>query len=219
MSRRSRAYPERRNASPRLRRPPLESAIAGRSRATRGETSSMAHRLGPPPGNRRVTGRVDCAEAVKPLRTRHYQCSSGSHLFTRHHPALILGGFTAGTQELHELVTDLGRGFVLYPVAHIVEFEPSHKTGKAGAHLVYRERIELFKPSAFPPNEKGRLGDLRAFESGGQIEVWFGGAIVVQATVKAGALEFSNVMMRRNLAPPMTVTAREPDDEGCAPDP
>jgi hypothetical protein len=38
-------------------------------------------------------------------------------------------------QELHELVADLGRGFVLYPVAYMVEFETPHETGKAGAEL------------------------------------------------------------------------------------
>jgi hypothetical protein len=44
-------------------------------------------------------------------------------------------GWVYGAQELHELVTDLGRGFVLYPVAHIVEFETPDQTGKAGAEL------------------------------------------------------------------------------------
>jgi len=38
------------------------------------------------------------------------------------------------------------------------------------------------------------LGDLRAFIGPGQIEIRFGGAVVIQGTVKAGALEFSNVM-------------------------
>jgi hypothetical protein len=38
-------------------------------------------------------------------------------------------------QELHQLVTDLGRGFVLYPVAHILDFEIPHETGKAGAEF------------------------------------------------------------------------------------
>jgi hypothetical protein len=33
----------------------------------------------------------------------------------------VLGG-VYGAQELHELVIDLGRGFVLYPVAHIIDF-------------------------------------------------------------------------------------------------
>jgi hypothetical protein len=53
-----------------------------------------------------------------------------------------LGG-AYGAQELHELVADLVRGFVLYPVAHIVEFEFANETGKAGAHLVHGRRIEF----------------------------------------------------------------------------
>src|SRR4029077_5241243 len=99
-----------------------------------------------------------------------------------------------GAQELHELITDLGRGFVLYPVAHIVEFERPDETGKAGAHLVDGQWIDLFQAIRFPQNEKRSLRDLRAFESGGQSEIRFGGAVVVQAAVKAGALKFRNVM-------------------------
>ena len=98
-----------------------------------------------------------------------------------------------GAQELHELVTDLGRGFVLYPVAHIVEFEIPHETGKAGAEL-FEGWIERPQAVRLSPNVKGRLGDLRAFPSGGQIEIRFGGAVVVQPAVKAGTLEFSDVM-------------------------
>jgi hypothetical protein len=41
---------------------------------------------------------------------------------TREAVGCVLGG-VYGAQELHELVTDLGRGFVLYPVAHIIDFE------------------------------------------------------------------------------------------------
>ena len=110
---------------------------------------------------------------------------------------LIAGGSSGVylAQELHELVADHVRGFVLHPVAHIVEFETSDETGKAGAHLVHGQRIELFQAIRLPPNEKGRLSDLRAFESGGQIEIRFGGAVVVQAAMKAGALEFRNVMI------------------------
>src|ERR1700677_992673 len=103
-------------------------------------------------------------------------------------------GRACGAQELHELITDLGRGFVLYPVAHIVEFERPDEPGKAGAHLVHRQWIELFQAIRLSPNEKGRLRDLRAFESGGQIEIRFCSAVIVQAAVKAGALEFRNVM-------------------------
>ncbi len=45
-----------------------------------------------------------------------------------------------------------------------------------------------------PRNVKGRLGDLRAFPRAGQIEIRFGGAVVIEGAVKAGALEFSYVM-------------------------
>ena len=96
-------------------------------------------------------------------------------------------------QELHELVTDLGRGFVLYPVAHVIDFEIPHQTGKAGAEF-FDGWIEHPQAIRLPRNEKGRLGDLRAFPSGRQIEIRFGGAVVVQPAVKAGALKFSDVM-------------------------
>ena len=109
-------------------------------------------------------------------------------------PRARLGG-VYGAQELHELVADHVGGFVLYPVAHIVEFEPAHETGKTGAHLVHGKRIEFFQSIRLPPNEKGGLSDLRAFESGGQIEIRFGRAVVVQAAVKAGALEFRDDMI------------------------
>jgi hypothetical protein len=84
-----------------------------------------------------------------------------------------------GAQKLHKLVTDLGRGFVLYPVTHIVEFEPPNETGKAGTHLVYGKRIEFFHSLSLPPNKKGRLGDLRALESGRQATSHSGWAHVV----------------------------------------
>ena len=96
-------------------------------------------------------------------------------------------------QELHELVTDLGRGFVLDPVAHIVDFEIPHETGKAGAHF-FHGWIELPQAIRLPRDVKGRSSHLRAFPGAGQIEIRFGGAVVVQATVKAGTLEFSDVM-------------------------
>jgi hypothetical protein len=54
-----------------------------------------------------------------------------------------------GAQKLHDLVTHFGRGFVLNPVAHIVDFEMSHETRKAGAEF-FEGWIELPKPSAFP---------------------------------------------------------------------
>jgi hypothetical protein len=39
-------------------------------------------------------------------------------------------GRVYGAQELHELVTDLSRGFVLYPVAYIAEFETPTRPGR-----------------------------------------------------------------------------------------
>jgi hypothetical protein len=98
-----------------------------------------------------------------------------------------------GAQELHEPVTDLGRGLVLYPVAHIIDFEIPHETGKAGAEFFYGW-IEHSQAIRLPRNEKGRLGDPGAFPSTGQIEISFRGAVVIQATVKAGTLEFTDVM-------------------------
>jgi hypothetical protein len=61
--------------------------------------------------------------------------------------------------------------------------------------LVHCKRIELLQAVRLAPNEKGRLRDLRAFEGGGEIEIRFGGAVIVQGAVKAGALEFRNVMI------------------------
>ena len=98
-------------------------------------------------------------------------------------------------KELHELVADQVRGFVLDPVAHIVEFKRTLETGKACTHLVPGKWIEFSQSVRLPPNEKRRLSDLRAFESGGQIEIEFGSSVVIQGTVKAGALEFSDVMI------------------------
>jgi len=91
------------------------------------------------------------------------------------------------------VVADLGRGFVLYPVAHIVDFQISHETWKAGAEF-FHGWIQPFQAILLPRNVKRRLSDLRAFPNAGQIEIQFGGAVVVQATVKAGALEFRDVM-------------------------
>jgi len=81
-----------------------------------------------------------------------------------------------GAQELHDLVADLGRGFVLYPVAHIVDFESSHETRKANSEFFYGG-IESRQAIRLPRNVKGRLGDLRAFPSTRQIEIRFGGAV------------------------------------------
>jgi hypothetical protein len=41
-----------------------------------------------------------------------------------------------GAQKLHELFVDLGRGFVLHPVTHIVDLEISDETGEASAEFV-----------------------------------------------------------------------------------
>jgi len=49
------------------------------------------------------------------------------------------------TQELHQLVINYIGGFVLHPVAHIVEFEPSHEARETTTHLVYGQRIEFFQ--------------------------------------------------------------------------
>ena len=113
----------------------------------------------------------------------------GSH---REAVGCVLGG-VYGAQELHELVTDLGRGFVLYPVAHIIDFEIPHETGKVGAEF-FGGWIEHPQAIRLPRNEKGRLGDLGAFPSAGQIEISFSGAVVIQTTMEAGTLEFSDVM-------------------------
>src|SRR5438445_10751310 len=61
-----------------------------------------------------------------------------------------------GAQELHKLVTDHVRGFVLYPMADIIEFESPHETGKTGAHLVHGKWIEFFQSIRLSPDEKGR---------------------------------------------------------------
>jgi hypothetical protein len=58
----------------------------------------------------------------------------------------------------------------LYPVVHIVEFETPHETGNERAELICG-RIELLQAIRLPRDEKGRLADLRAFPSGGQIEM------------------------------------------------
>ena len=129
-----------------------------------------------------------------PPSRKAYKASSKTALNTKCAFGCELGG-VYGAQEFHELITDQVRGFVLYPVANIVQFEPPNETRKAGAHLVHGKRIEFFESISFSPNVKGGLSDLRAFESGGQIEIRFGGTVVVQAAVKAGALKFRHVMI------------------------
>ncbi len=112
-------------------------------------------------------------------------------------PALVplrlrLGGVYRA-HKLHDLITDLGRGFVLNPVAHMVDFEIPHQTRKAGAEF-FEGWIELPQPIQLSRNVKGRLGDLRAFPGPGKIEIRLGSAVVVQGAVKAGTLKFGYVM-------------------------
>jgi len=47
-----------------------------------------------------------------------------------------------GAQKLHDLVTDFGRGFVLNPMAHMVDFKVPYETRKAGAEF-FERWIEL----------------------------------------------------------------------------
>ncbi len=96
-------------------------------------------------------------------------------------------------QKLHELFADFGRGFVLYPVAYIVEFEVPDKTRKAGAK-VFSSGIKRCQTVCPSRDVKRRLGDLRALPGSRQVEVWFRGTIVVQCTMKASALEFRYVV-------------------------
>ncbi len=59
-----------------------------------------------------------------------------------------------GPQKLDELVIDHVRGFVLYPMAHVVEIKAPHETRKTGTHLGRRNRIKLVQSIRFPPDEK-----------------------------------------------------------------
>jgi hypothetical protein len=54
----------------------------------------------------------------------------------QHFIHVIHSGSDYGAQELHELFVDLSRGFVLHPVAHIVDLEISDETGEASAKFV-----------------------------------------------------------------------------------
>ena len=92
------------------------------------------------------------------------------------------------------MLIDHIRGFVLNPVAYIVEFETANETGNARAHLVHGQRIKLSQAIRLPPDEKRRLGNPGALPWSGQVEVRFSGPIVVQGTVKASALKFRHVM-------------------------
>jgi hypothetical protein len=66
----------------------------------------------------------------------------------------------------------------LYPVAYIVEFEVPDETGKAGAKL-FKRGIKRPQAISFTRDVKRRLGDFRALPGGGQIEIGFGGAVVI----------------------------------------
>ena len=81
----------------------------------------------------------------------------------------------------------------MYPVAHIVEFEIPEETGKAGAEL-FEGWIKRPQAVHLAPNVKGRLGDLRAFPGRRQIEIRFGGAVVIQSAVETATLELSDIM-------------------------
>lgn len=87
-------------------------------------------------------------------------------------------GCADGAQERQELVTDLRRGLVLYPVAHIVDFEISHETRKTGAEF-FKGRIERPQAIRLSSNIKGRLSNRGAFPGARQIEIRFGGAVVI----------------------------------------
>ena len=65
------------------------------------------------------------------------------------------------------MLTYLGAGFMLYPVADSIEFESSDETGKADAELVNREWVQFFQSIRLSHHVKRRLSELRAFESGG----------------------------------------------------
>jgi hypothetical protein len=102
-------------------------------------------------------------------------------------------GRVHSAQELHKLLADFGRGLVLYPVADIVEFEIPDEARKAGVKL-FRRRIKRPQTIGLSRNVKRGLGYLRAFPGSGQVEIEFGGAIVVQCPMKTGALEFRYVV-------------------------
>ena len=118
---------------------------------------------------------------------------SARNLFHRGGASIAFLGGTDGAQKLHDLVTDLCRGFVLNPVTHIVYFKIPHETRKGGAEFLER-RIELTQAIRLARDVKGRLCDRCALPGPGQIEIWFGGAVVIQSALKSGSLEFSDVV-------------------------
>jgi hypothetical protein len=65
-------------------------------------------------------------------KEREVSCEASSRGNRRY----VLSG-VYGAQELHDLIVDLSSGFVLYPVAHIVDFESSHETRKANTEFFY----------------------------------------------------------------------------------
>lgn len=118
---------------------------------------------------------------------------NAKNLFHRGGASIVFLVGADGAQKLHDLVTDFGRGLVLNPVTHIVDFKIPHETRKAGAESLER-RIELTQAILLARDVKGRLCDRCTLPCAGQIEIWFGGAVVIQSAVKSGALEFSDVM-------------------------
>src|ERR1700722_10693367 len=124
------------------------------------------------------------------LMVRSFAVGNGRSNLTRR-----VSGMFHGAEKRHELVADQVGGLVLDPVADIVEFEPAHQARQTGTHLVDRQRIEFFQAVRIAPNEKRGLRDLGAFESGGQGEIRFGRAIVVQAAVEARALKLGDVVL------------------------
>ena len=85
---------------------------------------------------------------------RHFRCV----LASVHH-----------SQKPHNLITDFGRGLVLNPMAHMVYFDMPHETRKAGNEAI---RLSL--------NIEGRLPNRCTFVGAGQIEIRFGGTVVIQ---------------------------------------
>jgi hypothetical protein len=96
-------------------------------------------------------------------------------------------------QELQELFVDLLLSLVVDPMADALQLDAVDQTGKAGAELFewWIERPEVVRSSG---HVERRLGDLGAFEGGGQMEVGFGGAVIVQCAVKACPLELADGM-------------------------
>ena len=80
------------------------------------------------------------------------------NLFHRGGASIAFLGGADGAQKLHDLITDLGRGFVLNPVTHIVDFKIPHETRKARAEFL-GGRIELTQAIRLARDVKGRLGD------------------------------------------------------------